>query len=169
MRFGKNKMFLFLNGIIATFLLLYFGSWLMSGDTEANIVPPYNANTINIQYRVNENIYTGNHLRNDIPFSEKQITIKYFVLNPASSRISSFLGMYAEPLAWWFVFLLASAMLLLMPNTVFSRGTMFQLQKKFPWISMDEYFPAPGNWYRREKEKYYSSRKPNRLSQNNEH
>jgi hypothetical protein len=77
--------------------------------------------------------------------------------------------MYAEPLAWWLVFLLASAMLLLMPNTVFSRGTMFQLQKKFPWISMDEYFPAPGNWYRREKGKYYSSKKPKRLSRNNEH
>jgi hypothetical protein len=169
MRFGKNKMFLFLNGIIATSLLLYFGLWLISRDTTANIVPPYNANTINIQYGVNENIYTGNHLRNDIPFSQKHVTIKYFVFNPSSSRIATFLGLYAEPLAWWLVFLLASAMLLLMPNTVFSRGTIFQLQKKFPWISMDEYFPAPGNWYRREKkERYYSQKKPKRL-ENNEH
>jgi hypothetical protein len=169
MRFGKNIMFLFLNGIIAIFLLLYFCLWLISGNTVANIVPPYNASTINIQYRVNENIYTGNHLRNDIPFSQKQVTIKYFVFDPASSRIPSFLGMYAEPLAWWLVFLLASAMLLLMPNTVFSRGAMFQLQKKFPWISMDEYFPAPGNWYKKEKKERYSPQKKPKRLENNEH
>ena len=162
-------MFLFLNGIIATFLLLYFSLWVISGNTVANIVPPYNASTINIQYSVNEHVYTGNHLRNDIPFSQKQITIKYFVFNPASSRIPGFLGMYAEPLAWWLVLLLASARWVLMPNPVFSKGTMFQLQKKFPWISMDEFFPAPGTWYRTEKkEKYYSQKKPRRL-ENNEH
>jgi hypothetical protein len=72
-------------------------------------------------------------------------------------------------LAWWLVFLLASAMLLLMPNTVFSRGAMFQLQKKFPWISMDEYFPAPGNWYKREKKESYSPQKKPKRLENNKH
>jgi hypothetical protein len=87
-----------------------------------------------------------------VPFYQKQIEVHYFVFDPSSSRINSFLGLYAEPLGWWFVFLLASSMLLLMPNTVFSKGTKFQLQKKFPWISMDEYFPAPGSRFYRRKE-----------------
>jgi hypothetical protein len=60
------------------------------------------------------------------------------------------MGMFAEPLAWWLVFLIASSMLFLMDNTVFSRGTTFLLQKKFPWLSMDEYFPFYQNRYREE-------------------
>ena len=127
-------MFLFLNGIIATFLLLYFGSWLISGNTVANIVPSYNANSMKIQYRVNENIYTGNHLRNDIPFSQKQITIKYFVFNPSSSRIASFLGMYAEPLAWWFVFFTGFGHAIVNAEHRFFQGHYVSIAKK---ISMD--------------------------------
>jgi len=166
MRFGKTRMFLLLNGSIAFVLILYFGSWLLSPETTASIVPPYNANTISIQYDVNGEIYSGSHLRNEVPFYQKQIEVHYFVFDPSSSRINSFLGLYAEPLGWWFVFLLASSMLLLMPNTVFSKGTKFQLQKKFPWISMDEYFPAPGSRFYTEERKSPPARKPKRLERN---
>ena len=155
MRFGKTRMFLLLNGSIAFVLSLYFGTWLLSPETTALIAPPYNANTINIQYEVNGEIYGGSHLRNEIPFYQKQIEIHYFIFDPSYSRINSFLGLYAEPLGWWLVFLLASSMLLLMPNTVFSKGTRFQIQKKFPWISMDEYFPAPGGWFYRPEENHH--------------
>lgn len=55
------------------------------------------------------------------------------------------MGIFAEPLAWWLVFLIASAMLLLTNNAVFSKGTIFILQKKFPWISMEEFFPISWN------------------------
>lgn len=148
MRFGKTTMFLLLNGLIAIILIFYFGMWMLSGRAIARIIPPYNANTIKIQYDVNGTIYSGRHLRGETPFYQKEISIYYFIFDPSASRINSFMGLYAEPLAWWLVFLIASAMLLLMPNTVFTRGTIFQLQKKFPWISMDEFFPVPGDtWY----------------------
>lgn len=68
------------------------------------------------------------------------------------------MGIAAEPLAWWLVFLLASAMLLLTHNTVFSRGTIFQIQKKFPWLSMDEYFPEDARWWYEKTEQ--ASQKP---------
>lgn len=164
MRFGKLKMFLLLNGFIAFGLLLYFGSWLLSSTTIATIIPPLNANTIHVQYQVKGKEYTNTHLRNEVPFAQKQVKVQYFIFDHSVSRIPSFMGMYAEPLGWWFVFLLASSMLLLMPNTVFSKGTMFQLQKRFPWISMDEYFPEPTKWYgRQERKKYYPVKKPKRL------
>ena len=147
-------------------LVVYFGTWLLSPETTASIVPPYNANTITIQYQAKGKIYAGKHLRNEIPFYQKEIDVHYFVFDPSSSRINSFLGFYAEPLGWWFVFLLASSMLLLMPNTVFSKGTQFQLQKKFPWISMDEYFPAPGSRFYREERRSPPARKPKRLEGN---
>ena len=65
----------------------------------------------------------------------------------------------------WLVFLIASSMLLLMTNTVFSKGTMFQLHKKFPWISMDEYFPQPGGWYHQREKKKQTSNPQKRLEQ----
>ena len=170
MRFGKLKMFFFLNGFIAIMLFFYFGSWLVSSTTIATIIPPYNANTIHVQYQVKGKIYTGSYLRNEIPFSQKQVSIHYFLFNASLSRVNSYMGLYAEPLAWWLVFLLASSMLLLMPNTVFSKGTIFQLQKKFPWLLMDEYFPAPPAEAYWNKEKKNTSRKKmaGKLEQNND-
>lgn len=159
MRFGKLKMFFFLNGFIAFILLLYFGSWWLSNTAIATIIPPYNSTTIHVQYEAEGAIYTGTHMRNGIPFAQKQVLVHYFLFNPSLSRVNSFMGLYAEPLGWWLVFLMASAMLLLMPNTVFSKGTMFQLQKKFPWISMDEYFPASGSGYRQKEQQNSSTPK----------
>lgn len=143
MRFGKLKMFLFLNGFIAIILFFYFAFWWISDRAIATIVPPLNANTITVQYRVNNTVYTDRLLRGEIPYSDKQVPVRYSLLKPSAAYIPTFMGLYAEPLAWWLVFLIASSMLLLMTNTVFTKGTMFQLHKKFPWISMDEYFPAP--------------------------
>jgi hypothetical protein len=60
-------------------------------------------------------------------------------------------------------------MLLLMPNAVFSRGTVFQLQKKFPWILMDEYFPEPRSWYRSAERKTSPVKKPKRLGADSDH
>ena len=162
-------MFLFLNGFIAFGLLVYFGLWLMGGMATATIIPPLNANTIHVQYEIDGQYHTGTHLRNEIPFAQKQVRIQYFVFDHSISRIPSFLGMYAEPLAWWLVFLLASSMLLLMPNAVFSRGTVFQLQKKFPWILMDEYFPEPRSWYRSAERKTSPVKKPKRLGADSDH
>jgi hypothetical protein len=166
MRFGKLKMFLFLNGLIVLILLFYFLFWWISGKTVATIVSPFSASTITVQYKVNNKIYTGRILRGNVPFDQKQIFIRYSLLKPSAVYIPTFLGLYAEPLAWWLVFLIASAMLLLMPNTVFSKGTMFQLQKKFPWISMDEYFPVPGDkWYRERTRRNRSMNSKKRLEQ----
>lgn len=158
-------MFFLLNGLIAIVLIFYFGTWLLSNKTIAFIIPPYNSNTVVIEYEVKGRIYTNSHLRSDIPFDEKQIAIHYSVFNPSSSRINSFMGLYAEPLAWWLIFFMASAMLLLLPNTVFSKGTMFQLKKGFPWISMDEYFPEPGGYSGGEKKNSPPLKKPKGLDQ----
>jgi hypothetical protein len=164
MRFGRLKMFLFLNGFIAVSLLFYFTFWWISGTTMAAIVPPLNANTITIQYTVKNTVYKDMLLRGEVPFSQKQIPVRYSLLKPSAAYIPTFIGLYAEPLAWWLVFFIASAMLLIMPNTVFSKGTMFQLHKKFPWISMDEYFPDSGNpWWRQRPQKSQSSGRQKRF------
>lgn len=153
MQFGKARMFFYFNGIIALNLLLYFSPWLCSRVTMAKVITPYEVTTIQLQYEANGKQYTGGHMRNDIPFQQRMVRIRYLTFHPSSSRIDSFMGIWAEPLAWWSVLLLASAMLLLMPNGVFSKGTIFHLDKKFPWISMDEFFPYYGNWKENEREK----------------
>ena len=140
-------MFFLLNGLAAVLLVFYFGPWLFSRTTAAMIVTPYEANKIHIAYTVNGRVYHDSHMRNGIEFSRRLISIRYLGFHPQTSRVNSFMGMWAEPLAWWSVFLIAAAMLLLTHNGVFSKGTVFQLHKKFPWISMEEYFPLRNRWY----------------------
>jgi hypothetical protein len=145
MQFGKVRMFFYFNGMIALFMLLYFSPWLFSSITSAKVITPYEVTTIQLKYEANGEQYTEGHMRNDIPFEQRTVSIRYLNFHPSSSRINSFMGMFAEPLAWWSVLLLASAMLLLTPNAVFSRGTIFHIHNKFPWISMDEFYPYYGN------------------------
>jgi hypothetical protein len=149
MRFGKVKMFLLLNGLAMLILLFYFGPWIFSRVTQATVITPYEANKIHIAYTVNGKTYYDSHMRNGIDFSQRILAIRYLGFHPQTSRVNSFMGLWAEPLAWWSVFLLATAMLLLTHNSVFSKGTIFQLNKKFPWISMEEYFPVRDAWYYR--------------------
>jgi len=130
----------------------------------AKVITPYEVTTIQLQYEANGKQYAGSHMRNDIPFQQRMVRIRYLNFHPSSSRIDSFMGMWAEPLAWWSVLLLASAMLLLMPNAVFSKGTIFHLDKKFPWISMDEFFPYHGNWKENERQKDNQGNKNKSLS-----
>ncbi len=148
MQFGKLRMFFYFNGIIAGFLLLYYSPWVFSKVTTAKVVTPFEVTTIQLEYEANGKLYTSGHMRNDIPFQQRSVRIRYLKFHPASSRVDSFMGMWAEPLAWWSVLLVASAMLLLTPNAVFSKGTIFHIHKKFPWISMDEFFPYHGYWKR---------------------
>ena len=146
MRFGKLKMFLLLQGIVVFLLLCYFGVWMISGKTTTGmLVRPYYGNTMNITYRVGTQTFTNSFGRYDVPYGTVNVEIRYLLFAPSSSRVNSFMGLFAEPLAWWLVFLIACSMLLLTNNTVFSKGTIFQLHKGFPWLSMEEYFPEWSN------------------------
>lgn len=141
MQFGKCTLFLVLNGTIAFGLLCYFGLWLLGSTAKGQIQRPLQSNKVVVHYTVQGTAYRQSFLRSGIPFAQRQVVVRYLTWKPAAARINSFMGLWAEPLAWWLIFLIASAMLLLTNNTVFSRGTRFQLHKGFPWISMDEYFP----------------------------
>ena len=104
------------------------------------------ASLVEVQYTVEGKTYLESFMRHDIPLAQRTVQVRYQVWNPAFSRIQSFMGIGAEPLAWWFVFLLASAMLLLPNSTVFSKGSRFRLQRLFPWLLRDEFFPAASNY-----------------------
>jgi hypothetical protein len=145
MRFGKRTMFLALNGSIAFLLLVYSCIWMLGRTTTGIITTPYAVTTIQVSYSVEGVGYFKNYLRNDLDYGSREVSIRYLPFDPAFSRINSFMGILAEPLGWWMIFFIASAMLLFIDNPVFSKGTMFQLQWRFPWISMDEYFPLPKN------------------------
>lgn len=141
MRFGKFKMFLFVNSFVFVVLLFHFFPWLFSDTTTGGIVPPSQSNAIHVTYRVDGKDFSGSFMRNDVDYLQRSVNIRYLVFRPQTARVNSFMGFWAEPLAWWSVFLAASGMLFLTNNTVFSKGTIFRLHKKFPWISMEEYFP----------------------------
>jgi hypothetical protein len=146
-------MFLYLNGLVVLILLFYFSPWLFSATTTGVIIKPFEPNTLHAQFIVGDRLYTGRYMRSGIAFTERSVPIRYVRFQPQTSRINTFMGMWAEPIGWWAVFVLASSMLLLTDNTVFSKGTVFQLQKKYPWISMEEYFPYSDEWYYQKKHK----------------
>ena len=142
--FGKRTLFLFTNAFAAMLVCVYLLVWLLGGkSTTATITKPH-APQLNIAYRVDGVQYQTIHMRNDVDYGKTKVAIRYLRWRPQSSRVISFLGLAAEPLGWWGIYLTASAMLLLSNNTVFSKGTRFTLQRKFPYLSMDEFFPAAG-------------------------
>ena len=138
-------MFLLFNGLIAMGLFVYFSFWIFGKTVNGKVVSPFEPNTITVQYTVNGKLFTGTYMRNGLDYHVMNASIRYFPPDPTISRVNSFVGIYAEPLGWWLIFFIASAMLLLTDNAVFSKGTIFRIQKKFPWISMEEYFRLP--WY----------------------
>ncbi len=142
MQFGKRAFFLLLNGVALLVVLLYLLFWLVGSSTTGRVVRPLHASSMTVQYAVDGKTYTESFMRSDVPLSQTRVKVRYQRWNPSVARILSFMGLAAEPLAWWGVFLLASAMLLLTNNTVFSKGTRFHLQRRFPWLWMDEFFPS---------------------------
>jgi hypothetical protein len=151
MRFGKLTMFFILQGIILLVLMVHLGRWLFSDTTEGVVTLPYSATVMTVQYTVDGVPYTDTYMRNGYEFTPRTVPIRYLTYNPAKSRVNSFMGILAEPLAWWLFFSLGIGALLLIDNSVFSKGTTFQLHKRFPWISMDEYFPVKSRWFSRER------------------
>jgi hypothetical protein len=157
MRFGKRTMFFILQGLLLLILLLHLGRWLFSGVTEGRVTTPYSATVMTAHYTVDGVEYVDTYMRNGYPLTPRIVEIRYLTYNPATSRINSFMGIAAEPLAWWLMISVAMAALLLTNNSVFSKGTTFHLHKRFPWISMDEYFPVKSRWFNRSAGSGYGS------------
>lgn len=149
MRFGKKTMFAILQGIMLLILLVHLGRWLFSGVVEGRVTTPYSGTIMTVQYTVDGFQYTETYMRNGFPYAAKKAEVRYLTYNPSTSRINTFMNIAAEPLAWWLFITICVAALLLTNNAVFSKGTTFQLHRRFPWISMDEYFPIKSRWFHR--------------------
>jgi len=147
MRFSKLAMFLTLQGIILLVLAAHLGRWLFSDTTEGAVTLPYSVTMMTVQYSVHGRSYSETYMRNGYEFTARTVPVRYLTYNPAKSRVNSFMGILAEPLAWWLFLSLGLGALLLIDNSVFSKGTRFQVHKRFPWITMDEYFPIKGRWF----------------------
>ncbi len=165
MKLGKTGMFFLFNGCIAFVVLIYSLLWITGTKTEAKILTPYAVTNFEASYMVDGKIYTNTFLRNNVPYYDQTVTISCLSFAPAYSRVYSFMGIAAEPLGWWLVFFIASAMLFFTHNPVFARGTQFILQKKFPWITMEEYFPVP--WEDRRQDDHHSEYQHQNTSRQN--
>jgi hypothetical protein len=160
-RLSKIKLFFFIHVAIALMLAAYFSIWLFGNKITADVIPPHLPGRVYVQYRVEGELYQTSFLRNDLPFLARKVSIRYPSFDPSYSRINSFLGIYAEPLGWWLLFFLVSAMLLLTNNPVFSKGTNFYFRKKFPWVSMEEYFPLSDEDYQEQDSEFSRDEKRN--------
>lgn len=144
-QFGKRTLFLISNAVWGFIIAIYLMVWLLGGvRTVATITKPA-VPQLQLRYIAGNTTYTTTHLRYGVGYDKTAVPLIYLRWRPGSSRVHSFLGLAAEPLGWWGIYLTASAMLLLSNNTVFSKGTRFTLHRRFPFISMDEFFPAAPN------------------------
>lgn len=141
MRLTRIGLFVRMHVFLAVLLATYFLVWLNGAVVQASVERPLSSVKLTAVYTVDGVLYRESFMRYDVPLKSTRIAVRYLRFAPHWSRINSFMGMAAEPLAWWGLWLLATGALLLIPNPVFSKHTVFVIDKVFPWISMEEYFP----------------------------
>lgn len=152
----KLKFYTLLQLLALSILLLYQGVWLISNTTQGQIInfgkiPPRSSRriehsgTVVVNYTVNGTTYEKEYTRNGIPLWQKTVRIRYLLFAPSFSNQDSFIGQWVGPLIILLIFFLASCMLLLMHNTVFPKGTLFELSRQYPYIKMHEFLPYHSN------------------------
>lgn len=153
----KLKFYILLQLLAIAVLLTYQGMWLISNTTEGRIEnfgsdsyrykrKKERSGSMTVSYKVNGITYKEEYTRNETPLTQKTVCIRYLLFAPSISNLDSFIGQWLGSLIVLLIFFLASSMLLLLHNTVFSKGTLFELNRRFPFIQMHEFFPHNGKW-----------------------
>jgi len=154
----KFKFYVLLQLLSIVLLLLYQSIWLFSSTTEGRIENfgrqlgrrvskrVENSGTMVVSYTINGTTYEEEYTRNETPLWQKTVRIRYLLFAPSISNLDSFIGQWLGPLIVLLIFFLASSMILLMHNTVFPKGTLFELSRLYPYIQMHEFLPHEANW-----------------------
>lgn len=132
------------------FLCLYMGTWSISTKVEGRIqgmelgdavVNMENPAALLVEYEAKGKTYLEQFPRDNIPFTQKSIRIRYLTFAPSITRIDSFEDVWLLPIMVYALWLFVTSLLLLTNNVVFSKHTVFETFNHRPWISMHEYFP----------------------------
>ena len=162
MTLTRLKMYLYIQGFLLLLFFGYQGIWMISGITEGTIVnfsgvfSDKNKTTFGeagpmvVRYTVNNVVYEEGFERNDFPAAARTAPVRYLLFAPQIAHLNTFIDHWLEPIVILTILSLVAALLFLMQNSVFPRGTLFELSKRYPYIQAHEFYPHydTGSHYR---------------------
>lgn len=148
-------MFLYVQLVALSILLVYAGIWCISDTAVAQVqgielLPGTIMNfkdpgALVVAYDVDGKSYVEQFARDNIPFTQKEIRIRYLEFAPTITRIDSFRNVWLIPILFYGLWFVITGLLLLTNNNIFSKHTYFETMGGYPWIKMHEYFPYQSN------------------------
>jgi hypothetical protein len=180
MLLNRTQLYVIVQTIALAIFLGYQGFWMISGTTQGKILN-FSGVYINdqneaikksgpmvVEYIVKGVTYVEGFNRHETPLGKKNVPIRYLLFAPQVAHLNTFLDQWMESLVLLGIFSLVTASLLLMQNSVFPKGTLFELRRKYPYILSHEFYPhremVHHRWYstyeRKNKEPRYNALNP---------
>ena len=153
MTLTRFKMYLYVQALLLLLFILYQGVWMISGITEGTIVnfagvfSDKNKTTFGeagpmvVRYTVNNRVYEEGFERNDIPMATRTVPVRYLLFAPQIAHLNTFIDQWLESIVLLAILSLVTALLFLMQNSVFPKGTLFEVIRRYPYILAHEFYP----------------------------
>jgi hypothetical protein len=144
---SRYKTYFILQAVFLIGILLYQSPWLFSKTTTGTIVSFGTAASsgnfrvvemMRVSYEVEYESYIGYYTRNATPKSTSTVKIRYLTFSPGTSRLSTSIGEWGEPLLYYLIFFIGTSMFFLIPNESISKEMTIVLRKKRPWVKIDK-------------------------------
>ena len=153
MTLTRFKMYLYVQALLLLLFILYQGVWMISGVTEGTIVNFAGvfsdkskttfgeAGPMVVRYTVNNRAYEEGFERNDIPMATRTVPVRYLLFAPQIAHLNTFIDQWLESIVLLAILSLVTALLFLMQNSVFPKGTLFEVSRRYPYILAHEFYP----------------------------
>jgi hypothetical protein len=138
---SRNKFYCLLILCIVGLCLLYQSIWLFSRVASGEIAGfgrgagrgYRSVQNTTIRYRVDQQLYTQDYLRNGISDTTTTLEIRYLIFWPSVSRENTLVGNWGVPLLFFIITFIITSIVFLQDGVI-PFEVAFQLGRKFPFV-----------------------------------
>jgi hypothetical protein len=140
---SRKKFYCLLILCIVGLCLLYQSIWLFSRVANGEIAGfgrgtgrgYRSVQNTTIRYRVDQQLYTLDYLRNGISDTATTLEIRYLIFWPSVSRENTWVGNWGVPLLFFIITFIITSIVFLQ-DSVIPFKVAFQLGRKFPFVAI---------------------------------